>query len=562
MDHDTTHRPLDGVKRLALGALSGLLAGYAALTVAELVSAAVRPESGPIIAVGGSAIDRTPSGVKDWAIRQFGTNDKLVLQLGILAVLTVLALVLGMVATRWRLIGSLGVLAFGVVGALAAASRPDSTSMKDALPSVVGALVGAGLLYWLIGRLGPTRRKVEGPDSPDVGRGSTTDTGSDDAHDASASPAPASPGADSAGWDRRGFVLAATAAAAASTGAGLVGRALNGSQGQNAVASRKSVVLPAPSSTAAPVPKGAALRIDGISPFMTPNDDFYRVDTALVVPKVDATSWRLRIHGKGVTRERTISFDDVLKMPLIERNITLTCVSNEVGGPYVGNARWIGVRLADLLRECGVKAPSKGGRADQLVARSVDGMTIGSPVEDVMDGRDAMLAVGMNGRPLPFEHGFPARMVVPGLYGYVSACKWIEDIELTTFDAYDSYWVKRDWAQRAPIKTESRIDTPKPFGRPKEGAVMVAGVAWAQHRGIEKVEVRVDDGEWQEARLAVEDTRDTWRQWSYAWDATKGNHTLTVRATDSTGETQTEKRTPPIPDGASGWHSVVVTVEA
>ncbi|MFI6875635.1 molybdopterin-dependent oxidoreductase [Streptomyces sp. NPDC050400] len=562
MDHDTSHRPLGGIKRLALGALSGLLAGYAALTVAELVSAAVRPESGPITAVGGAAIDRTPSGVKDWAIRQFGTNDKLVLQLGILAVLTVLALVLGMVATRWRLIGSLGVLAFGAVGALAAASRPDSTSMKDALPSVVGALAGAGLLYWLIGRLGPTHHKVEGPDSPDVGRGSTTETGSDDAHDASAASAPSSPGADSAGWDRRGFVLAATAAAAASTGAGLVGRALNGSQGQNAVASRKSVVLPAPSSAAAPVPKGAALRIDGISPFMTPNDDFYRVDTALVVPKVDATSWRLRIHGKGVARERTISFDDVLRMPLIERNITLTCVSNEVGGPYVGNARWIGVCLADLLQECGVKAPSKGGPADQLVARSVDGMTIGSPVEDVMDGRDAMLAVGMNGRPLPFEHGFPVRMVVPGLYGYVSACKWIEDIELTTFDAYDSYWVKRDWAQRAPIKTESRIDTPKPFGRPKEGTVMVGGVAWAQHRGIEKVEVRVDDGEWQEARLAAQDTRDTWRQWSYAWDAMKGNHTLTVRATDSTGETQTEKRTPPIPDGASGWHSVVVTVEA
>ncbi|WP_229379545.1 molybdopterin-dependent oxidoreductase [Streptomyces sp. VRA16 Mangrove soil] len=552
--------PLARVPRLALGALSGLLAGYAALTVAELVSAAVRPESGPIVAVGGAAIDRTPSGVKDWAIRQFGTNDKLVLQLGILAVLTLLALVLGIVATRWRLIGSLGVLAFGVVGALSAVSRPDSTSLQDALPSMVGALAGAGLLYWLIGRLGTPRHRTMSTDSPGAGPGRTARTGTDGAHDPSVS-SPVSPRAASAGWDRRGFVLAATAAAATSTGAGLIGRALNGSEGQNAVASRKSVVLPAPSSPAAPVPKGAALRIAGISPFMTPSDDFYRVDTALVVPKVDATSWRLRIHGKGVARERTISFDDVLKMPLIERDITLTCVSNEVGGPYVGNARWIGVRLADLLQECGVTAPSKGGPADQLVARSVDGMTIGSPVEDVMDGRDALLAVGMNGRPLPFEHGFPARMVVPGLYGYVSACKWIEDIELTTFDAYDSYWVKRDWAQRAPIKTQSRIDTPKPFGRPKAGTVMVAGVAWAQHRGIEKVELRVDDGAWHEARLAAQDTRDTWRQWSYAWDATKGNHTLTVRATDSTGEPQTEKRTPTIPDGASGWHSVVVTVE-
>ncbi|MFF3497149.1 sulfite oxidase [Streptomyces sp. NPDC002795] len=542
MDDESTPKPLRGIKRLSLGALSGLLAGYAAIAVAELLSAAVRPESGPIIAVGGAAIDRTPPALKDWAIRQFGTQDKLVLQLGILAVLTVLALVLGALATRWRLIGSLGVLAFGVVGALAATGRTDSTSVTDALPSVVGAIVGACLLYYLVGRLGTTPAAAgQEPLAP----GSTStddDTGG-------------------AGWDRRGFILAATAAAAASTGAGIAGRVLNGSQGQNAVASRKAVVIPAPTSKAAPVPRGAALRIKDISPFMTPNGDFYRVDTALVVPKVDATNWKLRIHGKGVERELTLSFDDLLKMPLIERDITLTCVSNEVGGPYVGNARWIGVRLADVLERCGVKPPSKGGPADQLVARSVEGMTIGTPVEDVMDGRDALLALGMNGRPLPFEHGFPVRMVVPGLYGYVSACKWIQDIELATFDTYDSYWVKRDWAQKAPIKTESRIDTPKPFGRPKAGTVMVAGVAWAQHRGIDKVEVRVDDGPWEEARLATEDTKDTWRQWSYPWTADKGSHTLTVRATDRTGETQTVKRTPTIPDGASGWHSVVVTVE-
>ncbi|MEV0095865.1 molybdopterin-dependent oxidoreductase [Streptomyces sp. NPDC050738] len=516
--------------RLAgLGALSGLLAGYAALAVAELVSAALRPESGPIVAVGGAAIDRTPPAVKDWAIRHFGTNDKLVLQLGILAVLTLLAVVLGVLAARYRRIGSAGVLLFGVVGALAATSRPDSTSVTDALPSVVGAVVGAGLLYWLTGRLRPAAPVGAVPSEPD--------------------------------WDRRGFVIAATAAAVASTGAGLLGRSLNGNKGQSAVASRGRIVLPAPASAAAPVPRGAALRVKGVSPFMTPNGDFYRVDTALVVPKVDAGTWSLRIHGKGVTRELKVSFADLLRMPLIERNITLTCVSNEVGGPYVGNARWIGVRLADLLESCGVRPPSKGGPADQLVARSVDGMTIGSPVEDVMDGRDAMLALGMNGQPLPFEHGFPVRMVVPGLYGYVSACKWIKDIELTTFDAYDPYWVQRDWAQRAPIKTESRIDTPKPFARPAAGNVMVAGVAWAQHRGIDKVEVRVDDGPWQQADLAAEDTSDTWRQWSFPWAATRGGHTLTVRATDRTGTTQTEKRTRTIPDGASGWHSVVVTVD-
>ncbi|MFG2887863.1 molybdopterin-dependent oxidoreductase [Streptomyces sp. NPDC048297] len=539
-DEEKDQRVRPGWPRLALGALSGALAGFAALAVAELVAAGLRPQSSPVIAVGGASIDATPAPVKDWAIRHFGTNDKLVLQLGILAVLAVLALVLGALTVRFRRVGAAGVLLFGVIGAAAATSRPDSTSLTDALPSVVGAVAGALLLYVLVGSLTAPARSTAGE----------PDTVSEEAASAA-----------SAGWDRRGFVLAAASAATASAAVGAVGRSLNASHGKDAIASRNKVVLPNPGSPAHPVPKRAGLRIDGISPFVTPNKDFYRVDTALVVPKVDATAWRLRIHGKGVRRPASYSFDDLLHRELIERDITLTCVSNEVGGPYVGNARWIGVRLADLLADCGVKPPSRGGRADQLVSRSVDGMTIGSPVEDVMDGRDAMLALGMNGEPLPFDHGFPVRMVVPGLYGFVSACKWIEDIELTTFDSYDPYWVKRGWARKAPIKTESRIDTPKPFARPQAGTVMAAGVAWAQHRGIGKVEVRIDDGPWQEAHLAAEDTRDTWRQWSFPWQATKGGHTLTVRATDRTGRVQTDQRTRTIPDGASGWHSVVVTVE-
>ncbi|MEV8312497.1 molybdopterin-dependent oxidoreductase [Streptomyces flavidovirens] len=511
--------------------MGGLLAGYAALAVAELIAAVVRPEAGPITAVGGAAIDRTPAPVKDWAIRTFGEDDKVVLQLGIIAVLGLLAIALGLVALRHRRLGAAGVLVFGVVGALAATSRPDSASLTDGLPSLAGALAGAGALYWLIGRLEP--RTV-------------------------AEPSGASP---ERGWDRRGFLLSAAVVAAASTGAGALGRALGGTRTRGAVASREAVVLPRPASPAAPVPRGAQLRVAGLSPFVTPNKDFYRVDTALVVPKVDADRWQLRIHGRGVRRPLTLTFQDLLGRELIERDITLACVSNEVGGPYVGNARWIGVRLSDVLEEAGVRPPSRGGQADQLVARSVDGMTLGTPVEDVMDGRDALLALGMNGEPLPFDHGFPVRMVVPGLYGYVSACKWIEDIELTTFDAYDPYWVKRKWARKAPIKTQSRIDTPKPFARPRAGTVVVAGVAWAQHRGIDRVEVRVDDGPWQTADLATEDTADTWRQWSYRWAATPGTHTLTVRATDRTGQVQTERRTRTIPDGASGRHSVVVSVD-
>ncbi|WP_432157513.1 molybdopterin-dependent oxidoreductase [Streptomyces sp. bgisy153] len=527
-----------GGLRPAAGAVGGLVAGFAALAVAELVSAAVRPQAGPVIAVGGAAIDRTPAALKNWAIRNFGTSDKLVLQAGILLLLALFALTLGIVAVRFRFAGAAGVLLFGAVGAAAALSRPDASGPADALPSVVGASAGAVLLYVLAGRLLPRSAGAGSPAAPE-------DTG-----------APRGPD-----WDRRGFVVAASAAAAASVGAGALGRALNGARGRDAVASRDRLVLPAPASPAPAVPRGARVPVPGASPFITPNASFYRVDTALVVPRVDATAWRLRVHGEGVRRPLTLSFDDLLRRDLVERDITLTCVSNEVGGPYAGNARWIGVRLAEVLAECGVVPPSRGGPADQLVARSVDGMTLGSPVEDVMDGRDALLAVGMNGEPLPFAHGFPVRMVVPGLYGFVSACKWIEDIELTTFESYDPYWVERGWARRAPVKTQSRIDTPKPFARPAAGTVMVAGVAWAQHRGVDKVEVRVDDGPWRTADLAAEDSRDTWRQWSLPWRATAGSHTLTVRATDRTGRTQPEERTRTIPDGAAGWHSVVVTVE-
>ncbi|WP_189830347.1 molybdopterin-dependent oxidoreductase [Streptomyces zaomyceticus] len=508
--------------------MAGLLAAFTALAVAELVAGLVRPAAGPVTVVGGAVIDRTPAAVKDFAIRAFGANDKIVLQLGILAVLALFAVALGILALSHRRAGAVGVLLFGIVGAATALSRPDTTGAGDVLPSAVGSVAGALVLCVLAWK---------------------------------AVPMPAHADQEGAGgWSRRNFLTAAGVTAVAAASAGALGRFFTGRQGQGAVASREGLVLPAPSSPAPALPAGVQLKVPGITTFTTPNSGFYRVDTALTVPKVDAGTWRLRIHGKEVTRPRTYTLDQLLARPLIERDITLTCVSNEVGGPYVGNARWLGVPLADLLKEAGVRPPSKGGTADQLVARSVDGMTLGSPVEDVMDGRDAMLAVGMNGEPLPFDHGFPVRMLVPGLYGYVSACKWIESIELTTFDAYDPYWVKRRWARRAPIKTQSRIDAPKPFARPAAGTVTVAGVAWAQHRGITRVQIRIDDGPWQDADLAAQAGTDTWRQWSYRWKATPGGHNLTVRATDGTGQDQTEQRTRTIPDGASGWHSVFVTV--
>ncbi|MEU8758714.1 molybdopterin-dependent oxidoreductase [Streptomyces sp. NPDC048659] len=508
-----------------LAALGGLLAGFAGLAVAALVSVVVRPEAAPVAAVGGFVVDHTPGGVKEWAIRHFGESDKAVLQTGVLILLAFLAAALGVLAPRHRAVALTGVGLLGAAGALAAVTRPDSVSWTDALPSLAGAATAAALLHLLARRLTGT---------------STT------------APAQA----------RRRFLVAGAGTFAGALGGTLLARSAGADLSANATASRDALRLPRPASPAPAVPPGAQLPVPGISPFFTPNGDFYRVDTALVVPRIDADTWTLRIHGQGVARELTVTLRDLFRREVIERDITLNCVSNEVGGPYVGNARWLGVRLADLLREAGVRPPSGGGPADQLVARSVDGMTIGSPVETVMDGRDALLAFGMNGQPLPFAHGFPVRMLVPGLYGYVSACKWISSLELTTFAAYDAYWVPRGWSARATVKTQSRIDTPKDSGSPRAGTVAVAGVAWAQHRGISRVQVRVDDGPWQDAELGAQDSRDTWREWVYRWPATPGRHTLTARATDGTGAPQTEQAAGTMPDGATGLHSVTVTVEA
>lgn len=513
--------------RYALGAVGGLLAAFAGLALAQLVAAAVRPEAAPLTAVGGAVVDGTPAAVKEWAIRSFGTDDKLVLTLGIGAVLAVVAIAAGLLAVRRPAAGTALAAAFGVLGAAAALSRPEA-AWQDALPSLVGGSAAAGALYLLV-RAIPPRPRPSGAGPPGA-------------------------------MDRRGFGRLALATLALSAGAGYAGRRLGAFGDAGATASRAGLVLPPPAVPAPPVPAGSDLRIPAVTRFITPNREFYRVDTALVVPRVDADTWRLTVHGEGVSRPLTLGLRELLARPLVEHDATLTCVSNEVGGPYAGTARWLGVRLADLLREAGVRPPSQGGRADQLVARSVDGMTLGTPVEAVMDGREALLAVGMNGEPLPFRHGFPVRMIVPGLYGYVSACKWLRELRLTTFAAYDAYWVRRSWAQRAAVKTQSRIDTPRPFAEVAAGRVAVAGVAWAPHRGIARVEVRVDAGPWREARLGAADGNDTWRQWVWLWEAAPGGHTLEVRATDGTGAVQTGERTGTLPDGATGWHTVTVRV--
>ena len=358
--------------------------------------------------------------------------------------------------------------------------------------------------------------------------------------------------------DRRKFLAAAgvtavTAAAAGVSGELLVSKHL---RARPPVAHR-AAPAPAPELKIAPMtplPSDETLNIAGLSPFYTPDSKFYRVDTALVVPQVNASTWQLRIHGM-VDKPITLTFDDLIRRPMLEHDVTLTCVAEAVGGGYIGNARWQGILLADVLREAGIQSG-----ADQIVMRDVKGMTIGVATDPVMDGRKSMLAVGMNGQLLPAEHGYPVRAVIPGLYGYVSATKWVIDMELTTFGAFDAYWVKQGWSQQGPIKTESRIDVPKRGGTDlAAGQVTVAGVAWAQHRGIEAVEVSVD-GIWYDAKLAVQDTIDTWRQWYYVWDATPGPHVLQVRATDQTGHTQTAMVHRTEPNGATGYHTIRVNV--
>jgi DMSO/TMAO reductase YedYZ molybdopterin-dependent catalytic subunit len=353
---------------------------------------------------------------------------------------------------------------------------------------------------------------------------------------------------------RRRFLAQAGLALGGAVVAGVAGRALSTRRG--VAAARRDVVLPTPTAAAPPAPPGAELNIPDLARYMTPNRDFYRIDTALVLPQVDPATWRLRIYGR-VRKPLELTFEQLLARPMVERDITLCCVSNEVGGDLIGNARWLGVPVKDLLDEV---EPLDG--ADQVLSRSVDGFTCGTPTAVLRDGRDALLAVGMNGEPLPVAHGFPVRMVTPGLYGYVSACKWLVGMELISFAEYSAYWIQRGWAQKGPIKTQSRIDVPRAGREVRAGMVTVAGVAWAQHVGIGKVEVSVDGGDWHEARLAETASIDTWRQWSWQWDAAPGQHRLRVRATDVGGVTQTEEERPIFPDGATGWHTVSVDVRS
>ncbi|MFW5418759.1 molybdopterin-dependent oxidoreductase [Nocardiopsis sp. CNT-189] len=512
----------DALPGRAEGALAGAAAALAAWGAGE-ASAAALSTSSPLISVGDAVVDLSPSWLKEAAIAAFGLYDKAVLIGGTAAVLIIAAVLLGPAALR-RPAAGLGVIGgAALLGAAAVLVR--RTDDIAALVPVAAAAAAAAAVLLLLARLRRGARPGGGP----------------------------GPHADRPAPDRRRFLITGAAVAGGGVLLGAGGLAAAGSGG--ASRARDALRLPAADVPLPPLPRGVGLGVPGLTPFTTPNRDFYRIDTALTVPRLDPSEWTLRIDGM-VDEPLELDYGALLRLPLVEADTTLTCVSNQVGGDLAGNARWLGVRLADLLREAGVQSG-----ADQVLSTSSDGWTCGTPTELVLDGREALLAIGMNGEPLPFRHGFPVRMVTPGIYGFVGSTKWLTRITLTRFADRRSYWAERGWAVRAPIKTMSRIDVPGPLERVEAGPTTVAGVAWAQHRGVDAVEVSVDGGEWAEAQLAEVPGIDTWRQWRTEADLSPGRHTLRVRATDGTGAVQTSERAEPIPDGASGWHSVQVIAE-
>jgi DMSO/TMAO reductase YedYZ molybdopterin-dependent catalytic subunit len=525
--------------RATLAAIAGVVATAAALGLSELVAGVLTAPS-LIAAVGGFVIDRQPPGAKDLVVRLFGDNDKLALETLIVVVSLGVGAILGLAARRAYILGVAGLAGFAAFGFVAALGDPSAAAAPAAIVAAVAAFAGIQTLSWLLGAAGlsPAEATVAMPEAggqnvPDRPRGTTSSMPD---------------------WSRRGFLIRSGSVAAASVVAGLVGRRLL--DGNNAAPSNSGTTLGPPSETAA-LPAGAALEVEDITPIVVPNESFYRIDTALIAPGVDAASWSLRIHGL-VDRETTLTYAELAALPLFEQYVTIACVSNEVGGKLVGNAKWTGVRLRDVLAMAGVQSS-----ATQLVGRSVDGFTAGMPTAWVMDpSREPMIALKMNDEVLPKAHGYPARLIVPGLYGYVSATKWLSELELTTLEAFDGYWVPLGWAKEAPILTQSRIDVPR-FGQSvPAGRVAIAGVAWAPDRGISKVEVAIDN-EWHDCTLSTPISATTWVQWLYSWDAASagpGDHTIEVRATDGTGAVQTSDQSEPAPDGARGHQTIRVTV--
>lgn len=546
---ETPHPLAESTLRISRGtaATAGLLAAGVALGVGELLSGVSNKIPSLIVRVGDVVINNAPGAVERWAIDTLGTGDKPALIIGISAISLLLGAIAGVAANRKFAVGAGFFVLFGVLGGWAAALDPQRPAGWGWFSAILAATAGVATLWALLS----TARSLS---TSEASLGATRTS-------------------------RRTFVGAATAAAAVGVAAPVIGGALRSRQSAQVEGDRDVVAAAldsideptaVPDVAASEVPTSAMPvmesfdDIDGISTLISPNDNFYRIDSALSIPRIDVDTWSMKITGM-VDQELEFTFADLLDMDPVEEFVTLSCVSNPVGGNLVGNARWLGVPIKKLLDMAGVQPG-----ATQIVGRSVDGWTGGFPTEylDAPD-RTALVAVAMNGEPLPTQHGFPVRLVVAGLYGYVSATKWLKEIELTTWDAFDGYWITRGWSKLGPIKTQSRIDVPNANARLAGGQQPIAGVAWAPDRGVDKVEVLITDivdGEevpsdnWIEAELSDDVTDNSWRQWMLPWDAPTGDHVLRVRATDGEGVTQTSERTRVDPDGASGWHTIAVRV--
>ena len=495
---------------------AGAVAAGLALGVAELIAGVVELVPSAVSSVGSFVVDWAPSWVKQVAIDLFGTADKGALAIGTSVIALLIGIVVGRLSLRRRTVPAAVFGLFGAIGIGAGLTQPLISPVLTVLAIAGAAALGWWTLTAMLEAIAPRR-----PETPTDGL-------------------PADP-------SRRNFTRLMTGAGLAAVAAGGVGRSLIIRRSEATIG---NTTLPAASASPLVAAENQFVGINGLAPIVVPNDDFYRIDTALVVPRPNPDDWEVKVTGM-VDNELTFTLDDLLAMPLVDRYVTIACVSNDVGGDLIGNARWTGVRLVEVLEQAGVRP-----EATQIVGRSVDGWTSGFPTELAFDGRDPLIAVGMNGEPLPSRHGFPARLIVPGLYGYVSATKWLAEIELTRWEDFDAYWIPRGWSKEGPIKTQSRIDHPRKGERIAGPDTIIAGVAWAPTRGIEKVEVRVDDGPWTEAELTVPLSGDAWVQWKLAMSVEPGEHFAYVRATDGSGMTQTEESSRPAPDGATGYHKI------
>jgi len=536
-----------GLPGWLLPAAAGLASVVLGLGIAELVAAFVAPAASPVLVVGSQLIDWAPAWAKQTAIALFGTGDKTALLTGIAIALVIVAGAAG-VLEHWKSpIGRIIVGAAGVFGVGAAIARSGS-SPADIIPAGVATIVALIALGYLL------RKLDERPRARPVNPATLRAPGSTRAPSTSTAEAAAAQREAAARLSRRRFLVLTSGAVVIGALSAVSGYALQAGA-RAAAAARNALKLPAPAVKAAAFPSGAELDIPGLAKVVSPNAEFYRIDTALQVPQIDPTAWELKITGL-VEKPISITFAELLALPLEESFTTLMCVSNEVGGNLIGNAKWLGYPIRHLLERARPTAS-----ADMVLSHSLDGFTASTPLSVLQeDDRNAILAVGMNGDPLPPEHGYPVRMVVPGLYGYVSATKWVVELQVTRFADHTAYWTDRGWSPRGPVKLESRIDVPRAGTSVKGGRVVVACVAWHQHTGIQKVEVRVDGGDWNEAELADAISADTWVQWRWDWDAPAGQHQLEVRATDAAGETQTAQVADTVPNGATGYHAIPVNV--